>query len=86
MYCYQHQIALSPALQERLRVAHGTMDWVPALGAAQAFAHNTIRWREEEVAGEIGKTLEERIAAIENQRREEDQLLLKSVMPEPPHR
>lgn len=51
VYCYQHYPALTEELQSRLRLAQGTIDWVPALQACQDHAKATIEWARHNVQG-----------------------------------
>lgn len=51
VYCYQHYPALGEELQNRLRLAQGTPDWVPALNACQDHARQSIEWVKHNVHG-----------------------------------
>jgi hypothetical protein len=51
VYCYQHYPALGLELQTRLRAAHGTTDWLPAIEACQSHAKETIEWARNKVTG-----------------------------------
>jgi hypothetical protein len=51
VFCYQHFPALGEELGRRLRAAHGTDDWVPALKACQEHAKATDEWVKQHVTG-----------------------------------